>query len=283
MQSSTDIIDSIVSITGAVAAKVRQAAWSQEYQHDLHRNDYVEHDDHHVAPLLDAVATEAMITHLDAHFHDYKLVTEEAKGHVVVKGTPSDAWCLIADPLDGSAFARRRIPLASVSLCVYCLSRQRPLVSAVTDVFLNVTYLTADHLGASFLRFDEQEMPIASARTGRLRLAAGTALGAQPLRFSALAAQAELTNSVRWIVNSGGALDICRVAAGDLDFSVEFAKGFRIWDVAAAGHILQNAGGVFGCPDGTPITLQEPVDKRFQFIAAANQNLFSDLTKAIRW
>jgi fructose-1,6-bisphosphatase/inositol monophosphatase family enzyme len=204
------------------------------------------------------------------------------------KGEDSGDICFIADPLDGSAFARQRIPLASSSLCAYSRSLVRPVASVVTDVFLGITYLAADHLSGAFYEHDDWDFQIVTSGCNKLANAKCTALGAQPKRFKIMASQERFCSSVQWLLNTGGALDICRVAAGDLDVAVEFAKGFRIWDVAAAGHILKRAGGVFAMPDGCDIVLPEKLDKsslakRSKFIAAANEALFAQIQEFIDW
>ena len=85
-------------------------------------------------------------------------------------------------------------------------------------------------------------------------------------RFNALNRNGGLVEHVKWMLSNCGAIEICRVAAGDLDVAVEFAKGFRIWDVAAAAHILEKAGGKFRAPAGHKIFLTSQPDERFQFV-----------------
>jgi len=89
--------------------------------------------------------------------------------------------------------------------------------------------------------------------------------------------QCRLAPQFRW------SLDICRVAAGDLDATVEVAKGFRIWDLIAAAHMLENAGGCFRLSDGGRIRVPLDCRRRFRFIAAPSEVLWTELNEAIEW
>jgi myo-inositol-1(or 4)-monophosphatase len=286
MESSQALLDLAKRATRHAATAVREVAWSQAYYEGPGRS-YAGADDHHAAPELDQTAQRAIVGTLDS-FGNYVLISEEAPGCVLSKGEDTGDLCFIADPLDGSAFARRRIPLASSCLCAYSRAMSRPIASAVTDIYLGTTYFTADHLDGAFVEHEGCSFQIATTGCCELEHASCTALGAQPSRFDTLVLQRHFTASVHWILNTGGAIDICRVAAGDLDATVEFAKGFRIWDVAAAGHILKRAGGAFAMPEGNDITLPPQLDeaslkRRYRFIAAATEALFTQVHKAITW
>ena len=280
MLEHADRLLELVKRASRHAAKaVRTVAWSASYYAGPNRR-YLGADDHHAAPLLDQTAQQAIVDVLDT-LDNYVLVSEEVPGHILCKGKDQGDLCFIADPLDGSAFARQRIPLASSSLCAYSRAASRPLASAVTDVFLDVTYFAAGHLDGAFSEIEGRRLRITTSGCSELGNASCAALGAQPERFMALASQERLTSSIRWLLNTGGALDVCRVAAGDLDIAVEFAKGFRIWDLAAAGHILEQAGGVFATPEGERITLSSKPDQRYKFIAAATRTLFTRAQEVI--
>ena len=240
-------------------------------------------DDYHRAPPLDQAAQAAIEGVIRPVNSDCLIISEESlPSHSAISEFKGDL-CFVVDPLDGSAFAKRRIPLASSSVCAYSLKEGSPIASAVTDVFIGKTYYAARHTDGAWAVLGRDRVRIFTSGCSCLRLSACSAFGTHPDRLSALVEQREFVRRVGWLLNSGGALDICRVAAGDLDASVEFAKGFRIWDIAAAAHILHTAGGEFGTPDHSQIPLTQEPRTRSCFIAAATAELFDEITRCITW
>ncbi len=81
-----------------------------------------------------------------------------------------------------------------------------------------------------------------------------------------------------------GSVSLCHVAAGFTDATVEFAKGFAIWDLAPGHYILHAAGGTTLTLDGEPLPLDHGPDHprptsrcamapRQTFIATVNPRL----------
>jgi myo-inositol-1(or 4)-monophosphatase len=66
------------------------------------------------------------------------------------------------------------------------------------------------------------------------------------------------------------ALDICQVASGAVDGFVQ--NGLYLWDIAAAGLIVERAGGVFSA-------LPVSIAGRYACLAAANETLATALKK----
>lgn len=80
-----------------------------------------------------------------------------------------------------------------------------------------------------------------------------------------------------------GSVSLCHVAAGFTDATVEFAKGFAIWDLAPGHYILHAAGGATLTLNGEPLPLDHALTTldhiaramapRQTFVAAANPQL----------
>jgi myo-inositol-1(or 4)-monophosphatase len=80
-----------------------------------------------------------------------------------------------------------------------------------------------------------------------------------------------------------GSVSLCHVAAGFTDATLEFAKGFAIWDLAPGHYILYAAGGTVLTLDGDPLPLDhgltsltsiaKAMTPRQAFIAAATPQL----------
>jgi len=76
---------------------------------------------------------------------------------------------------------------------------------------------------------------------------------------------------------------LCHVAAGFTDATVEFAKGFAIWDLAPGHYILHAAGGTTLTLNGEPLPLDhalttldditQAMAPRQTFVAAASSRL----------
>jgi myo-inositol-1(or 4)-monophosphatase len=93
--------------------------------------------------------------------------------------------------------------------------------------------------------------------------------GQPPL--STAQALAPLVQKVR--IFGAAALDICQVASGAADLF--YQNGLFLWDVAAAGLIVQQAGGVY---EQKPT----PIEGRFSCLAGANEKIISSMHLALR-
>lgn len=80
-----------------------------------------------------------------------------------------------------------------------------------------------------------------------------------------------------------GSVSLCHVATGATDATVEFAKGFAIWDLAPGQYILQSAGGTVVDLKGRPLRLDHGLEsmddiasamgRRQKFVAASTPQL----------
>ena len=284
------LLDTVISATSNTASVIRDLVWGQDDVEGTAKWRKAGSEAHHTAKVLDEAAQQVVVETLSGRFADFVLISEELPQNVKIYGKDEADLCFIADPLDGSAFARHRIPLASSSLCAYSRAESRPIASAVTDVYLGVTYFTAQNLDHAYLLRDGKKSPLVTSSCIALADASMAVLATYGDRFDALSEQTRLTKTIQWMLGNCGAIEICRVAAGDLDVAVEFAKGFRIWDVVAAAHILEKSGGKLRTPTGHKILLQTdeknlPVraDERVKFIAANTEELFRQARDLIEW
>ena len=80
-----------------------------------------------------------------------------------------------------------------------------------------------------------------------------------------------------------GSVSLCHVATGATDATIEFAKGFAIWDLAPGHYILRAAGGTVVDLEGKPLPLDygltsmtaitDAMSRRQKFVAASSPNL----------
>jgi myo-inositol-1(or 4)-monophosphatase len=81
------------------------------------------------------------------------------------------------------------------------------------------------------------------------------------------------------------ALELCLVAAGRLDASIDLRGKVRPTDIAAAFLIVKEAGGQIHCGDDGREMGEEDfgIDTRLSLVATANKKMFDELSIALRW
>ena len=159
----------------------------------------------------------------------------------------------VADPLDGTVNYAHGNPHYAVSLGL--LKDGQPIAGAVSH-------------GARPERF-QAERGAGAWRDGvRLRASATAdpdrALAATDFPYDRAARLGRGVARVRAFlgafqvvrIQGSAALDVCRIAAGELD--VYAGDGTRPWDVAAAALILAEAGGTLSTWDGAPLDYLDP-------------------------
>lgn len=176
------------------------------------------------------------------------------------RGTES-GYTWIVDPLDGTTNYLRGYPGWCVSIAVRGPAG-RVVAAAVHDPTTDSTW-TASAEDAS--RRDGRPIQVSSPRAAEEMLV-GTGFSYQALERSRQATQLrELLPAVADLRRSGSAaLDLCRVADGVLDAFAE--SDLEQWDWAAAGFIVERAGGrceawspspdVSGVVAGSPAALE---------------------------
>jgi myo-inositol-1(or 4)-monophosphatase len=173
------------------------------------------------------------------------------------------------------------------------------VAAVVGDIYHHVQlYLAARHEDgtdrASLVTRDGDSHPMHCGATTELSRALVTNYLMRPAeRFRPLAEQTGLLTALSGPANDGasrgrigvdfGSVSLCHVAAGFADATVEFAKGFAIWDLAPGHYILHAAGGTSITLNGDPLSLDhgltgltdiaEAMTPRQTFIAAATPQL----------
>jgi myo-inositol-1(or 4)-monophosphatase len=193
---------------------------------------------------VDHACEEAIIDILHTAYPDHAFLAEEAgKVHHPVNGsTPEYEW--IIDPLDGTTNFIHGMPIYAVSLALR--HRGQTVHALVYDPNRNELF-TASRGSGAFV--NDRRMRV----SGRLNLV-DCLLGARwPGSAGPTAEQSprfkQLTNDSAGVRRTGSSvLDIVYVAAGRLDgfCGVEL----KPWDLAAAGLLVLEAGGLIAGFDG---------------------------------
>jgi len=179
-----------------------------------------------------------------------------ADGFLGEEGTerPSRSGYLwVADPLDGTVNFAHGNPHFAVSLGL--LKDGVPVAGAVAHGAADELF-TAER-GAGSFRNGQRLKTSAITEPGR-------ALAATDFPYDLAARTGRCTERMRLLlahfqslrVQGSAALELCRVAAGELD--VYAGDHTRPWDVAAGILILEEAGGVITAWDGAPLDPMAP-------------------------
>jgi myo-inositol-1(or 4)-monophosphatase len=195
-------------------------------------------------------------------------------------GPASSAMRWVVDPIDGSTNVVHGLPHAAI--CVALCSELEPVLGVVHDPFAGITYAAVAGRGATV---DD------GRGQGRreLRVSANSALEQSLISFGLpydraktgeiLAAVEQVFLSSQDLRRRGSAsLDLVAIAGGQTEG--HFELDLRIWDVAAAGLILVEAGGVLTDWSGEPARWNDPTQKIN--VAASNGRIHRELLSTLR-
>ena len=184
---------------------------------------------------------------------------------------------------------------------------RRPVVAVVGDIYHHIQlYVAARHHDgrdhAVAVTADGTAFPLGRHAVKTLPESLVTNFLMRPgERFLPLARQDRLMRALDTSAPDGksrgrigvdfGSVSLCHVAAGFTEATIEFAKGFAIWDLAPGHYILQAAGGTVLDLTGQPICLDygldsladiaKAMDRRQTFIAAGTAELARELLEAL--
>lgn len=184
---------------------------------------------------------EKLITgELVSRFPDHSIVAEEGASR------DGSTYTWYVDPIDGTTNYIRGIRHCSISVALW--DDHGPLVGIVSNPVNQVLFIATRGGGAHC-----NGKRIGVSKVSSLKDAVGN-LGWD---WSDHASQRELlermrTYAYRWRMFSGSALELCFVAAGQLDFFINLS--LHNWDFAAAALIVTEAGGRVTQKNGAPLT-----------------------------
>lgn len=164
----------------------------------------------------------------------------------------SAGLCFIVDPIDGTANFINSYKHSAVSIA--CARDGQVLYGVVYDPYLEEIFYASRGQGA-FLNGVPLHIPNRPLADSTVLF--GTASYDRGFTDRTFRILRRLFDRALDLRSSGSAaLDICYVAAGKAD--VFFELQLSPWDYAAAGLILEEAGGVIRSCDGSPVSLAEP-------------------------
>jgi myo-inositol-1(or 4)-monophosphatase len=234
--------ESIVREAGAIAAR--------EFQHPriLREKPYAD-----VVTQGDELVEAHVTAALEREFPGHGLISEESGGH-----HPEAESVWILDPIDGSKYYARGVPIYSISLA---LRRRGDLVLGVvyspeTDQMFSAAAGSGAQLNGEPIRASRAQ----SLAEAFLCMEIPSRHSEEDVRRRALEKLPRLVDAVLRVRILGvSALGLCYCASGGFDAYASFSYRSQLWDLAAGEVILREAGGTISTRSGPCLLAGPPV------------------------
>ncbi len=200
----------------------------------------------------DVAAQHQIYRLLMSQFPDHCFVGEEGPSNdrgVAADYIPSDRWCWVVDPIDGTANYVHRLPNFAVSIAL--VRDGLPYVGIVYDPMSDEVFSAIRGLGATLNR-----KPIAASGCAAMDQALIAASFPPNVQRDSIEVRQfiEVLMEAQSIRRLGSAaLNLCYVACGRLDGY--WAGKVHSWDIAAGALIATEAGAHLTARDGSPFAL----------------------------
>lgn len=224
----------------------------------------------------------------------------------VVGPDPDPDLLILVDPLDTSELAVRGLH-GYTHVMLYSRSLARPVAAVVGDIFHHLQlFIGCRHEDgedrAYLITADRQVRRLHTREPVDISRALITNYLMRPAeRLQPIARQQSLVDALTTPGPDGtakgrigvdfGSISLCHVASGQTDATIEFAKGFAIWDLSPGHYILHSAGGAVIDLEGNEMPLDyglhslqdiaAAMDQRRKFIAAAHPSLAHQILKRL--
>lgn len=225
----------------------------------------------------------------------------------VIGPDPDPDLVVLVDPLDTSELAVRALH-GYTHVMLYSRSLARPVVAVIGDIYHQLQMYVAcrqdDGADQAFLLTAAgHTYPLRTREPVPLNRALVTNYLMRPAdRLVPLASQRRLIQALTAPAADGtaaqgrigvdfGSVSLCHVATGQTDATIEFQKGFAIWDLAPGHYVLDAAGGTVIDLHGNTLPLDygldtlaginAAMDARRMFIAAGGPALAHEILAAL--
>lgn len=223
-----------------------------------------------ISRKIDLVAEKTVIQILKKRGVDATIIGEECGRIEGKKGF------VIMDGIDGTANAARGIPFYCCSLAYATEFR----LSAVNDAAI-IDLVTGDLYHAS--KGKGAYLNGKRIRTKKSGNELMIGMNVSGISQETIAKLSPIMTKARHVRQFGAiALEMCFLAKGQLDATVDLRGKVRPTDVAAAYLIIKEAGGQIYSGDGKKIdTMDLGIDVRLSLVATANKKTFDELSSIL--
>lgn len=255
--------DKFLEVAKQAALKAGGLIW------DLYAEDHkliIKSDKTDFATTADLQAEKVIVEIITKNFPAHNIISEEK---VRINNNSEYTWAV--DPVDGTISYAAKMPFFAVSIGL--LRKHEPIVGVIYHVEQKDLYWAQKGKGAYL-----NGKKISVSKTRKLETAVvGLGIGTITRRRDKLNDYFfPLLDKVRYIyMLGGGAVTMAFVAKGSLDANPNRAW---IWDQAAAGIIITEAGGMISDRFGNPVDWSADYT---EFIAS-NGRIHNELLKALK-
>ncbi len=221
--------------------------------------------------LIDDISEKAILDVLKNCGHSMRILSEEL-GEMFIGNDPE--FTVVLDPLDGTYNAAKDIPFYSISIAIGEPDIENIRFGYVKNLANGNTFHAEYGKGAFF-----NGKRIFPSVNNNLKDFCVSVYG----YHLHVERTINLCKNVRRIRIFGSvALELCHVAAGEMDAFVDVRGSLRLIDVAAGKLIVEQAGGRVSNEKGTELKLRDSVINRFYMVASnghAHDQILSILEK----
>lgn len=195
----------------------------------------------------DTASQDAILKIIRQHFPEHDVLSEEGQA-----SRQAHEWLWVVDPLDGTVNYSRCLPGFAVSLAA--VQHGQAMLGVVFDPLHERLFVAERDAGAAL---NGQALHV-SQRADIAQCVIGLDWArSQAVRERVVASLGRVAPAVGTLRAIGSAaLALCYVAAGWLD--AYFHLALQAWDGAAAGLLIQEAGGTLSTPGGQAWTYSAP-------------------------
>ena len=218
---------------------------------------------------IDMIAEEVALNVLKEGFNG-TILTEE-KG---LEKLGKDEELIIIDPIDGTKNAVRGYPFYAFVISFYTdLEGKDPYAGYINNLGNNDEFFA--YQGKTY--YNEK-----STKTVHRELKEAGITLIRPTASEHMEIIDKIRKNCKFIRISGSAaLDVAYIASGSMDCFIDFTRGLKTVDYAAAAYILQCAGGVITTLRGEKLPINKDLTKIVNVLATGSKELHKKLIKLI--
>lgn len=227
-----------------------------------------------ISRKIDIVAEKTVLDYLKKIKFDCTVLGEEC-GRVELSKKPKGF--VIMDAIDGSANAVRGIPFFCCSLAFATDDRLSSVTDGVvTDLSAGDVYWATKGGGA----FCNKRRIQVHKQRPVYKIVGVNVSGAKPSLIRRIQPIFENSNHSRHL--GANALELALFARGLIDVYIDLRQKIRVTDMAAGYLIAKEAGGIILDQNLKQLDSDLSYDTRLSFIAAANKDIFNEVTRQLK-